>query len=224
MNNILLSCTYLLLTFFITILCYKKYGKYGLYIWMCVSVIICNIQTIKMTEILGLTISLGNISYGAIFLCTDILSEKYGIKATKTGINLSLITMIVFTILMQLFLLYDPSLIDNSQKSLIALFSYMPRITIASLLAYYISQLVDAKLYQIVKKKYNKIWLSNNISTIISQTIDTLIFVLISFIGVVSVPNILELILTMIIFKFIIAILDTPFMLLITKINCKEID
>ena len=75
MNNLLISIIYLILSFSLTLFIYNKYGKYGLYSWICVLVIICNIQTIKLADIFGLTISLGNISYGALFLSTDILSE-----------------------------------------------------------------------------------------------------------------------------------------------------
>ena len=86
MNNLLLSIVYLLFTFSLTFICYKKLGKVGLYLWICISIIICNIQTIKISEFLGLSTSLGNISYGSIFLATDILSEKYGEKAAKKAI------------------------------------------------------------------------------------------------------------------------------------------
>ena len=51
------------------------------------------------------------------------------------------------------------------------------------------------------------------------QVIDTIIFVFIAFYGNINVQELLNLMITMIIFKWIIAILDTPFMLLITKIS-----
>lgn len=191
---------------------------------MCVLVIISNIQTIKVAEIFGLTISLGNISYGALFLTTDILSEKYGKKTTNNAIKSSFIVMIVFTILMFIFLQYKPSDIDSSQNALLVVFGYVPRITIASLIAFYISQRCDAYLYNKLKIKYNKIWISNNVSTIVSQTVDTLLFVLVSFIGVMDFENIAELIITMILFKWVIALLDTPFMILTTRIKNNELE
>ena len=76
--NVLVALVYLLLTFILTTLCYKFYGKNGLYIWICVNIIISNIQTVKIAEFMGLTTSLGNISYASIFLATDIINEKYG--------------------------------------------------------------------------------------------------------------------------------------------------
>ena len=223
--NILISILYLIISFTITLLCYKKYGKFGLYIWMCILVVISNIQTIKISEIFGLTISLGNISYGSLFLTTDILSEKYGKKSTNNAIELSFITMIIFTILMTLFLKYEPSRLDFSQDALLVIFNYMPRITIGSLLAYIISQKCDTYIYIKLKEKYNKVWISNNGSTFISQIVDTFVFVIVSFLGIMNQAEIIQLILTMLIFKWIIALLDTSFMILATKIeNVKELE
>ena len=219
MENIIISVIYLILSFAITIFCYKKYGKYGLYIWMSVLVIICNIQTTKISEIFGLTISLGNISYGALFLTTDILTEKYGKNSTYNATKISFMTMAIFALLMYIFLQYKPSKIDFSQDALVTIFSYVPRVTAGSLLAYYISQRCDAFLYSKLKAKYNKVWISNNVSTMISQIVDTLIFVTIAFVGIMNYTEIIDLIITMILFKWIIALLDTPFMILVTKIK-----
>ena len=219
MENIIISAIYLILSFAITIFCYKKYGKYGLYIWMSVLVIICNIQTTKISELFGLTISLGNISYGALFLTTDILTEKYGKNSTYNATKISFMTMAIFALLMYIFLQYKPSKIDFSQDALVTIFSYVPRVTVGSLLAYYVSQRCDAFLYSKLKVKYNKVWISNNVSTMISQIVDTLIFVTIAFVGIMNYTEIIDLIITMILFKWAIALLDTPFMILVTKIK-----
>ncbi len=224
MNNLIISLIYLLATFGITIFFFAKYGKSGLYIWICVSVIICNIQTIKISEIFGATISLGNIAYGAIFLSTDILSEKYGKKDAKQATRISFLIMIIFTLAMQVLLKYKPANSDFSQEALNTIFGYIPRITIGSLIAYYISQICDAQIYHMSKKVFHKVWISNNLSTFISQIIDTIIFVTIGFSGIMSSNEVSQLITTMIGFKFIIAILDTPFMILSTKINNKELE
>ena len=217
--NLIIALIYLLLTFSLTALCYKFFGKYGLFVWICVSIIICNIQTVKMAEILNFTTSLGNIAYASIFFATDIINEKYGFEENRKINNFSLIIMIVFTIFMTLFLQFKPSSVDESQNALIQIFSVMPRITIASLTAYYLSQLTDAHLYRYLKQKYNKLWISNNGSTIISQIIDSIIFVIIAFAGTMPIAIIGEIIITMILFKIVIAFLDTPFMYLINSFN-----
>jgi len=191
---------------------------------MCILVIICNIQTIKIAEVFGLTISLGNISYGALFLTTDILSEKYGKDATLTATKLSLIAMLIFSVFMYIFLQYKPSELDTSHNALLQIFNYIPRVTFASLTSCFLSQRCDAYLYSKLKKKYNKVWISNNVSTIISQTIDTLLFVLLSFLGIMNLEDIIQIIITMLLFKWIIALLDTPFMMLAAKIKNNELN
>lgn len=222
--NLMLSLLYLILSFFTTIWLYRKYEKVGLYCWICVLVIVCNMQTIKLSELFGFTISLGNISYGALFLATDILSEKYGKEAAKDATMLSFIIMILFSLLMYIFLMYVPSEIDFTQEAFEIIFNYIPRVNVGSLLAYYISQRLDAYIYSVLKKKYDKVWISNNVSTIISQVVDTIIFVTIAFYGTMQLKEILTFMATMICFKWIIAILDTPFMLIAYKIknNDKE--
>lgn len=133
--------------------------------------------------------------------------------------------MIIFTILMTLFLKYKPSRLDFSQDALLVIFNYMPRITIGSLLAYIISQKCDTYIYIKLKEKYNKVWISNNGSTFISQIVDTIVFAIVSFLGIMNQTEIIQLILTMLIFKWIISLLDTPFMILATRIkNVKELE
>ena len=210
MENIIISIIHLILSFAITIFCYKKYGKYGLYIWMSVLVIICNIQTTKISEIFGLTISLGNISYGALFLTTDILTEKYGKNSTYNATKISFMTMAIFALLMYIFLQYKPSKIDFSQDALVTIFSYVPRVTAGSLLAYYISQRCDAFLYSKLKAKYNKVWISNNVSTMVSQIVDTLIFVMIAFVGTIPSSAIITMILCQYIWKVVYEVVATP--------------
>lgn len=87
------------------------------------------------------------------------------------------------------------------------------------------SQICDAKIYQYLKNKFNKVYISSNVSTFISQFVDTIIFTIISFFGIVPFPEIVDIALTMLIFKWVIAILDTPFMLWAVKIkNVKEVE
>lgn len=223
--NLILSIIYLILTFTLTVLCYKYFGKTGLFIWICILIVMANIQTIKISDFFGFSLSLGNIVYAGIFLSTDILNQKYGKKSAETSVKLSFIVMIIFTILMYIFLYFIPNAYDTSQSSLETIFNIMPRIAIASLLAYFISQFIDIHIFDKLKQKYNKIWLSNNASTIIGQTIDTIIFVSAAFIGTLPFNEVIEIIITMLVIKFIIAVADTPFMYLANNIKeVKEIE
>ena len=52
-----------------------------------------------------------------------------------------------------------------------------------------------------------------------SQTVDTFIFTILAFIGTMPISEMLEIMVTMLIFKYIIAILDTPFMYIVKNIK-----
>jgi queuosine precursor transporter len=66
----------LLANFLLIILAYKLFGKWGLIMWIPVSVIVANIQVVQTVELFGLAATLGNIVYATSFLVTDILVGK----------------------------------------------------------------------------------------------------------------------------------------------------
>ena len=204
----------LFVNFGFIILFYGLFGKMGLYCWIVISVIIANIQVIKTVEIFGFVATLGNIVYGSSFLVTDILNENYGKKAAKKAVYLGFTTIFCVVVLMQLAILFIPHKSDFSQNSLITIFSFMPRIAFASMIAFVLSEFHDVWAYSLLREKSKKIWFANNLSTIISQLIDTLIFVAIAFWGIFELPIIIDIFFTTYVFKLIVALLDSPFLYL----------
>ena len=175
MNEFLWILT-LVLSFSSIILCYKYLGKNGLFLWIIVATIVSNIQTVKTVELFGLETSLGTILYGSTFLATDILNYKYGLKESRKTIIYGFLSMTIMTLFMVICLLYKPSPNDFAQDSLMTIFSFNVRITIGSLLGFVTSQFIDTAIFHKLQNKYNKLWLSNNVSTLICQAIDTIIF------------------------------------------------
>lgn len=218
MNELLWFLT-LILSFTSIILCYKYLGKNGLFLWIIVATLVSNIQTVKTVELFGLETSLGTILYGSTFLATDILNYKYGLKESRKTITYGFLSMIIMTIFMIICLLYQPSVNDFSQESLSIIFSFNIRITIASLGGFCVSQFMDTLIFHKLQKKYKKLWLSNNASTMFCQIVDTVIFTLITYAGTINLNAIIEIMISMYIFKFFVALLDTPFMYLASKIK-----
>jgi len=107
-------------------------------------------------------------------------------------------------------------------KSLDTIFSLMPRIVLASLLAYLISQHHDVWAYHLWKNKFpgiKKIWLRNNLSTMISQLLDSLIFTFVAFYGTFELKILGEIFITTYVLKWIVALADTPFIYWAIKIK-----
>ena len=213
MYNELLFFGEILASFLLVMLAYKLFGKIGLFVWAGMAVILANIQVFKTIQIFGLVTAMGNVIYSSIFLVTDIFNEVHTKKDAQQSVWIGFFVLLAVTALMQISLLFIPDASDLLSPHLTAIFSLLPRIAFASLAAYLISQSFDVWLYSILKKKEGKarLWLRNNVSTMISQLIDNSVFTLIAFVGAMDWNIILEIFTTSYILKFLIAAADTPF-------------
>jgi len=226
MNNELLWFAEILANFFLIILAYKLFGKWGLIMWIPVSVIVANIQVVQTVELFGFAATLGNVVYATSFLITDILSENYGKKEANKAVWIGFFSLISMTLLMNITLFYTPLAGDdfavNTQESTRTIFSLMPRIAFASLTAYLLSQHHDVWAFHFWKNRFptdRQLWIRNNLSTMVSQLLDSAVFVMIAFYGVFERGILFEIFITTYLLKFIVAVADTPFVYLGKQIH-----
>jgi uncharacterized integral membrane protein (TIGR00697 family) len=212
MPNELWWLIFLVMDFALSLLAIFYFGKKALYVIIASDIIICNIQVIKTIELFGFVATLGNVLYGSIFLATDLLSETYGRKEARKGVWLGFYALILMTIAMQLSLKFTPHSSDFAHEALQSIFGFIPRITVASLVAYVISQNHDIWAFHFWKKKTagKYLWLRNNASTWVSQAIDSVVFVFIAFWGVFETSILISILFTTYAIKLMVAILDTP--------------
>ncbi len=199
---------------------YKAFGRYGLYACIVFSLLLANIQGPKLTMIFGLQTSMGVILYSSIFFATDLLSEKYGRTEAQRAVLLGFCVSIMLVVLSQLSLLYLPSPHPHTaaharamHEATVALFDYTPRFVFGSLLAYLISQSLDVWIFHRIRRITGDrhLWLRNTASTLTSQLVDTLLYGLIVWWGIVDLLTALQLAGAKYVFKFAIAVIDTPF-------------
>ncbi|MEZ0575199.1 queuosine precursor transporter [Halodesulfovibrio aestuarii] len=214
------------ISFAITDLCialmlYRFFGRIGLFAVIVFNLLLCNLQVLKTVELFGLTTTLGNILYAGVFLATDMLSEFYGKREAQKGVLLGFVTLVLMTVYMQIALHFAPAADDFAQPHLEAIFGFLPRIAVASMLAYLTSQMHDVWAFHFWKEKTNgrMLWLRNNASTLVSQFLDSTIFCLIAFYGVFPTAVLVEILITTIIFKAVVSLLDTPFIYLARRVH-----
>ncbi len=227
LSNELLWFIFMIIDMSLAVLLFKFFRKQGLYLLIAVNIILANIQVVKVVELFGLSATLGNILYGSIFFSTDILSDIYGKKEAKKGVLIGFISLLLMTLYMQLSLYIKPANFEEAQviqNSLESIFSLIPRIALGSIIAYFISQYTDVFIFHLVKSKTGekKLWLRNNVSTMISQFIDSIIFVFIAFWGLYTMDVWWEILITTYLFKWIVAAVDTPFIYMAKRMIEKE--
>ncbi|MEB3780342.1 MAG: queuosine precursor transporter [Desulfurococcales archaeon] len=165
------------------------------------------------------------IAYAATFLFTDIISEVFGRRAASLVVRAGFIAqlLVLFYIGVALKLPYSEVSPVAEQAYSSVVFSGT-NIIAASLIAYLISQHHDVWAFHLWRRvtRGRYLWLRNNASTLVSQLIDTVLFITLAFSiipglhGENALPlNIVASIIAgQYLLKAIVALIDTPFVYL----------
>ncbi len=153
---------------------------------------------------------------GPSFLATDLLNEHYGKRYARQAVFIGFFAALVYLVMSQFMVAFLPAEYDTVQPGMEAIFSFAPRVILASLAAYLLSQLHDVWFYQLLKIKTRGrlLWLRNNASTWVSQLIDSVTFSIVAFAGTFAWPVVFQIILSTYVLKIIVAAIDTPFVYL----------
>ena len=164
--------------------------------------------------------------YGAVFLSTDLYAEHYGRKEAKKAVYLGFSAALFYTVMSQLILLYEASSADwGAATGMASIFTSAPSIIIASLIAYLLSQLHDIWAFHLIREKTGErfLWLRNNVSTWVSQAIDSVVFASLAFLilplilssaNALPIAVVSEIVLSTYLLKILVAAIDTPFIYL----------
>lgn len=226
LNGILLIIS-LLVAYGLLLGSLKFLGKTGLYACIAICTILANIEVTILVVAFGMEQTLGNTLFAATFLATDILSELYGKEDSKKGAFVGIMATVTFMFFSFIWQRYIPSENDWAMPQVKALFGNTPRMLLASLIAYAVSEILDVNLYHWIwslteKKTGDKnklLWVRNNGSTLISQFINIVLFNFGAFIGVYEFPTLISITLSCYVIYVFTSLLDTPFIYLARKIN-----
>ncbi len=206
----------------LALLLYRFFGKYGLYVAVVLGIVLGNLQGGKVSELIifgtAYKVSMGAILYSGIYFATDVLNEKYGRAEANRAVMLGFFANIAVMITLLLSIQFKPSEITGSalevHNAISTLAFYSPAFVIGSLSAYLVSQSFDVWFFNWLKQKTDgkKLWLRNNLSTITSQLIDTMIYQVTWVVATgMDWSTAFMLALTKYVFKVLIAFIDTFF-------------
>ena len=183
-----------------------------------IGLVMSNLFGGKIISVLGFTVAGAIITYPLTFLSTDIIGEIWGKQEANDCVKIGIIVQLIFLALGYLSLAIPPQEASKSlQQSLTVVLNQGLRMTLASLGAFSVRQYLDVFLFHKLKKRCNgkKKWFRNNLSTMTSQLVDTLIFITIAFYGVVD--NLPAMVLGQYVIKLLLALGDTPFFYFFTR-------
>ncbi|KOY52013.1 queuosine precursor transporter [Polaribacter dokdonensis] len=159
-------------------------------------------------------VSVGLLPYPITFLITDILSEIYGKRKANevviAGIFASFFSLLIIYVSKEV---PATSWSQVNDSTFIEVFGAAPLAVLASMLAYLFAQFIDIRVYHFWKNltKGKHLWLRNNFSTFSSQFIDTMtVLLLLCSFDIIDWNKFWGLLLSGVLFKMMIAALDTP--------------
>lgn len=172
------------------------------------SLVLAAILATKIITVAGLTVPAGVLAYALTFICTDVIGEVWGKSRAREVVGAGFLTLIAAFALIQVALHWPAAGFWEDQKAFAAVLSTTPRIILGSLAAYLVSQFTDVWIFHACRHLTGgrHLWLRNNLSTALSQLIDTVIFISIAFFGLMPL---MPLIVGQWAVKLIIAAVDT---------------
>ncbi len=198
----------------------KAYKYLGTISVFFVSVLlISNIASTKIVDFGVFTFDAGTLLFPLSYIFGDILTEVYGYKRSRKviwlGFFMALLMSIVFIIVGKL-----PASPDwPNQEAYNAILGMTPRIVFASLVAYALGSFSNAFVLAKMKIWTNgkKLWARTIGSTLVGELVDSSLFILIAFAGILPSSLLLTLIISNYVFKTLVEVILTPITYRIVK-------
>ena len=189
------------------------------YVVVSVLFVICyvvsNLMAVKVVGFFGLFyFDAGTITFPLAYMLGDVLTEIWGYKTAKKTISLAFMCNIFVVACTQIGVwLPSPDYLDSISSAYNTVYSYVPRIVIASLTGFLLGELSNAWIMEKIKSKTKGryLWVRTIGSSIIAYVFDTVPFVLIAFLGVLSGRDMILMIVSQYLMKITIeTVFGTP--------------
>jgi uncharacterized integral membrane protein (TIGR00697 family) len=181
---------------------------------------------VRIVTVFGITIDAGTVIFPLTFLISDLITEVYGYKHARRSIWAAFVFNIIFVLLGQILIhMPGPDFAAENNAAFNKLFSLSSRIVIISFVAYMISETINsyfvAKLKILCKGDF--MGLRFVASTLVSVTIDTVIFRIFAYMNEYEISDIIQLILNVLVIKIVIELIGLPISIRLAK-KLKQIE
>ena len=197
----------------------NRTDKMSPYVIVTVLFIMCyvvsNLMAVKVISFFGLFyFDAGTITFPLAYMLGDVLTEIWGYPTARKTILLAFLCN-VFVVIWTQIGVWLPSVdyLDPTANAYDTVFNYVPRIIIGSLTGFLLGELTNSWFMDKIKAKTKgkHLWLRTIGSSIVGYIFDTVPFVLIAFLGVLTTRDLILMVITQYIMKLAIeALFGTP--------------
>ncbi|HZX34822.1 transporter [Candidatus Kaiserbacteria bacterium GWA2_50_9] len=174
--------------------------------------LISNIASTKVFEFLGLVLDGGTILFPLSYIFGDILTEVYGYRKSRKVIWIGFFSALLMSVVFLIVGALPPAAGWENQQAFEAILGFVPRLVIASLIAYFAGEFSNSFILAKMKilTKGKRLWTRTIGSTVVGQGIDTALFATIAFWGVLPLETFVSLVVSNYVFKVGVEVLFTP--------------
>ena len=178
--------------------------------------IVANLMAVKIISIGSLSLfDAGTITFPFAYMLGDVLAEVWGYKTAKKVIIMTFICNAMLVIFTSIgIILPYPEYMEDIQQAYTMIYTYVPRIVIASLISFLLGELANAKVLVWIKdrqKDGRRLWMRTIGSSAVGYLFDTVFFVLFAFYGTSPTEDLISMIVVQYIAKHLIeAAAGTP--------------
>ena len=180
---------------------------------------ISNIASVKIANVLSLAVDGGTFLYPLAFTIRDMAHKTIGKRNTQKLIIVSAIINIFTPIYFYIVSQFPADSSWEFNEAFQTTLSPIMRITIASIVASTLSELVDTEIYHFfVSKITNKFqWLRVLISNAFSIPVDNFLFVIVAFWGVLPIDALIGIFIFNFFVKYAVTIISVPMIYLVKE-------
>ena len=182
---------------------------------MVTTYLTANIMAVKLISVFGLTLfDAGTITFPLAYMLGDVVTEVYGFKTARKLVWLTFLCNIILVAATSIGLVLPyPEYAAETALAYKGIFTYVPRILAASLIAFLAGELSNAWFMEKIKRLTGgkHLWMRTIGSSIVGYLLDTVLFVTIAFAGTAPLRDLLVMIVAQYLMKVALeAIGGTP--------------
>lgn len=174
--------------------------------------VLSNIGATKLIAIGPLVTDGGAILFPLTYILGDVLAEVYGFRSAKRAIVMGFVVSALASLVFWLVSIAPPAPEYENQAAFEAVLGVVPRFFVASLCAYFVGQMLNAWVLTRIRERWGEknLWARLIGSSVVGEFADTAIFCVIAWVGVVSWPTILNLMVVGFVYKVGVEVVLLP--------------
>lgn len=199
----------------------NKNSNLFLYIVICFVAILLISDTVavKIIQVGPLSLTGATFIFPISYIFGDILTEVYGYKASRKVIWAGFLALVFMSLVYWLVQLLPAAPFWHNQQAYEIILGAAPRIVLGSIAGYFVGEFsnsyVMSKMKILTSGKY--LWTRTVGSTVVGEAVDSILFVIISFFGILPLSGLVAMILSIYFIKVIYEVLITPITYLVVR-------